>query len=139
MTETTTIDRTPLGARAALRRVATVGAVAALGLLAPAAAAAGGPPPGPGDLTADPGCEPDLPCDVDPDPDPGECPPFVATCDLAPGGDGPDDPGDPCEDAAGEADAGEAEAECPGPGTGEPGEPAGEVDEPVPATPNFTG
>src|SRR5690606_23822257 len=36
MTETTTIDRTPLGARAALRRVATVGAVAALGLLAPA-------------------------------------------------------------------------------------------------------
>lgn len=132
MTEHTTFDWTPLSA---LRRVATVGAVAAFGLLAPAAvAAAGGPPPGPGDLTADPGCEPDLPCDVDPDPDPDECPPFVASCDLAPGGDGPDEPPvDPCE---GEDDA---QADCPGPGPGDPGEPSGEVDEPVLATPNFTG
>lgn len=133
MTEHTASERPPLAARlVTLRRAATVGAVAALGLLVPAAAATGAPRPGPGDLTTDPGCEPDLPCDVDPDPDPGECPPFVATCDVAPGGDGPDEPPvEPCDGGDG------TEADCPD--AGEPGEPADEVDQPVPATPNFTG
>jgi len=107
-----------------LRRVAAVGTMLILGLLAPTAAGAspaGDPGPGgPDELGVEQPCLPDL-CPPDP-PEPPECPPFLATCDLAPGGDGPDDP------------------EPPEPPTGEPGEPPADgIDAPVVATPNFTG
>ena len=115
-----------------LRRAAAVSAIVAFGLLAPTAASAGpAGPPGPDDVTSNPGCEPDLPCDVGPDPDPDDCHPFVATCDEITSGGGGDP--DPCEsdDPPPSCDA--------GPGTEEPGEPEIEVDVPVRATPNFTG
>lgn len=137
-TDHTTTDQTTPRPATGLRRAVALGAVAAFGLLAPAAAGASPvspsepPPPGPGDIQADPGCQPDLPCDVDPEPEP--CDPMTEICGFTSGGNGPDDP---CE-------ADEPPAECeptPG-GEGDPDPepvPTGEVDEPVQATPNFTG
>lgn len=152
MTEITTTDQTPRRAAFGLRRAATLSAIFAFGFLAPVAAGAspaspGETPPaptGPGDLTAEEPCNPDLGCEPGPDdecspllatcdlapggdgPDEEECPPFLATCDLAPGGDGPDDPG------------GEPPDEVE-PGADPQDIPTAQVDAPVRATPNYTG
>jgi len=125
-----------------LRRAVALTAIAAFGLLAPAAAGAapGETPPapeGPGDLSAEQPCAPDG-CEPDPDecapplgscdiaiPEPDDCPPPAATCDFTAGEPDPDDPGEPGE--PGEVD----------PST-DPVTPTG-VDAPVLATPNFTG
>lgn len=149
MTELTITDHTPEDTSVrrftGLRRAAAVSAVVAFGLLTPAVVGASpaspsGPPPGPGDLTSDPGCDPDLPCDVDPDPDPDECDPLTEICNFTSGGNGPDDP---CESETPpeSCDPGEVPGEEPG---GDPdvvpqGDPHTEVDVPVRATPNFTG
>ena len=131
MTPLTTTEETPDRRLPGLRRVAALSAVVALGLLVPAAAGASpaDTQPGPGDLTSDPGCEPDLPCDVDPE---DECDPLTEICDFTSGGDGPDDP---CE-------SDDPPAECE-PGTEEPDTEVDPqvvpVDEPVLATPTFTG
>jgi hypothetical protein len=130
MTHLLTTDETEHRPPHGLRRVAALTAVVALGLLVPAAAGASpAGQPGPDDITSDPGCVPDLPCEIDPD----ECDPLTEICDFTSGGGGPDDP---CESE-------EPPAEC------EPGEPGTEVeptdvpidpvDEPVSATPTFTG
>jgi hypothetical protein len=131
MHETTTHPR-PAHRWPRRRRAAALSAVLAFGLLAPTAAGATGGQPGPDDVTSDPGCEPDLPCEDGPEPEP--CDPQTEICDFTSGGDGPDDP---CE-------SDEPPVECePDPGGGDP-EPGGhqvvpDVDVPVRATPNFTG
>jgi hypothetical protein len=128
----TTIDPRPARRSPTRRRAAALSAVLAFGLLAPTAAGAAAGQPGPDDLTSDPGCEPDLPCEGGPEPEP--CDPETEICDFTSGGDGPDDP---CE-------SDDPPVECePGPGGGDP-EPGGhevvpDVDVPVRATPNFTG
>jgi hypothetical protein len=129
----TTTDTLPTRRLPGLRRTAALSAVLALGLLAPTAAGAAVGQPGPDDLTSDPGCEPDLPCEDGPDPEP--CDPQTEICDFTSGGGGPDDP---CE-------ADDPPDECdPGPGGGDPDPDGGDevvpdVDVPVRATPNFTG
>lgn len=128
------------GRSTSLRHALLLGAVVATGLLAPATASASvgadKPPVGPA-AGGDIGIE--VPCDVGlepcgPGPDEPECNPLLASCDVKPGGNGPDDPceGDePPEDCGGPGGGGE-------PGGGEP-EPGESVDPTVRATPNFTG
>ena len=141
-----TTDQTIGRRRAGLRRAAALSAVVAFGLLTPTVVGASPvsptePPPGPDDVTSDPGCEPDLPCEVDPEPD--ECDPLTEICDFTSGGDGPDDP---CEAEAPPESCGPGGGPGGDPGEdpgGDPGVPQGdpdpEVDVPVRATPNFTG
>ena len=129
-------DDTPARPLLALRRAAAVTAIAALGLLAPAAAGAapGETPPAPtapGGFSAgqpEPDdCDPRLgSCDIAiPEADPEDCPPPAASCDITTGEPDPEDPGDP-------GDPGDVESSA------DPLPQAG-VDAPVHATPNYTG
>lgn len=126
MAPTTIHDDTSARPVLGLRRAVALTAIAAFGLLAPAAAGAapGETPPapeGPGGLSAgEPeDCDPRLAsCDIAiPEDDDDECPPLVATCDLTAGEPDPDDPVDPGTDVL----------------------PPASVDAPVRATPNYTG
>jgi len=130
----TTTDTFPTRPQRGLRRAAALSAVLAFGLLAPTAAGAVAAQPGPDDLTSDPGCEPDLPCEGGPEPEP--CDPQTEICDFTSGGDGPDDP---CEgdDPPDECDPGPGGGGDPVPGGGDQVVP--DVDVPVRAIPNFPG
>ena len=130
MTHLTIADETSTRPTLGLRRAAALTAIVAFGLLVPATAGASpaAPPPVDGDLSSNPGCEPDLPCDIDPEPD--ECDPLTEICDFTSGGDGPDDP---CE-----ADVPPAACEPPEEPDVDP-QVTPNVDVPVRATPNFTG
>ena len=127
----TTLHETSARPGRRMRRTVALTAIAAFGLMAPAAAGAlpGETPPapdGPGGFTAE---EPDecnpllASCDItNPTEDPEDCPPPAATCDLTNPTENPD-PEDPDE-----------------PDEVEPsGNPSASVDTPVRATPNFTG
>lgn len=133
MAPSTIHDEHPVRTQRTLRRAVALTAIAAVGLLAPAAAGAmpGETPPapqGPGGFSAgEPDdCDPRLAsCDIAiPEPD-DECPPPSASCDLTTGEPDPEDPVDP-------EDPGDVEP------SGDPVTPTG-VDAPVRATPTFTG
>jgi hypothetical protein len=144
MTELTITDEITGRRALGLRHAAALSAVVAFGLLAPAAADASPtvpaePPPGPDDVTSNPTCDPGMPCEIDPEPEP--CDPATEICDFTSGGDGPDDPCDnenppeSCDPGGGDpgGDPGEDETVVP------QGTTTVEVDVPVLATPNFTG
>lgn len=129
MTDLTPTDQQN-SARPAFRlgRITAAGALALLGILAPAVAGASPAQPGDGpELEGNPQpcwvtdtCPPPVPCDEDPE---KECPP-VDPCEEDPGAEGCVPPPPP-----------------PPPGEDEPDEPTVvvEVDAPVLATPTFTG
>lgn len=139
MTDLTPTEQHPRRLALGVGRLATVGTLAMLGILAPAMAgaspAADPPAPeGPTDLAVEQGCEPDC---IPPEPPEDDCNPFLGSCDIEVGGNGPDpEPPPPeCEDSD------SCEPTEP-PATGEPdggGHPDVQVDAPVRATPTFTG